>query len=70
MTGVTDVERDTSSFMLATFVPFEALSVAEVPFFSGPAITSAILFNVPKNAELTAIAERFEKKDHLEQHWY
>ena len=48
------------------FVPFKATAVKDVPFLSGPALSSAVLFELPYKAEVQVIAERLVK-DEL---WY
>ena len=68
LTGVCVVQEriDTPSFLDTVFVPFQAQSVADVPFLSGPNTSAAVLFMLPYKSELTAIAERLDATEH----WY
>lgn len=51
----------------ANFVAFKAKVIGIQALKSGPANTSAILFNLPRDAEVNVIAERIYNSN---EHWY
>ena len=56
-----------SERMNANFVAFKAKVIGIQALKSGPANTSAILFNLPRDAEVNVIAERIFNSN---EHWY